>query len=682
MVKFLLLTIFVLLISGSGRAQSCTDQITGTSCTGNTLSANFNGGPLSKLIWSQNGVPVYVSDTVSSPASITIVAGNHGTGSGNNQFGFPAGGIALDNAGNIYVADIKNNRIQKWTPGSDVGITVAGGHGAGAAANQLSQPQDVFVDALGNIYIADAENSRIQKWAPGSSVGVTVAGGNGYGSAANQLTTPAGVYVDAAGNIYIADVYNYRVQKWRHGANSGITVAGGNGYGNGANQFTYAKDVVVDASGNVYVADVNTENGDEHRIQKWAPGALNGVTIAGGAGSNQFGYLLAISIDANNNIYAADNGISGTPVSRILKFAPGSNKGIVVAGGHSDGRDQLQFPTGVAIDQNFNIFVLDGVYNQRVQKYIPTNGIVNTTFIPTQAGKYKAEAYLKNGCIANSNTKNIFSIPARPDIKPVKQKGRGDLCGGGIDTFYVVPTEQLTQYTWTLPVKSTLISDNGDSIIIAVSPDFSKGKLIINAANFCGTAEADTLQLRSIPVRPNPITGPSRVYANQQNIQYSVEDDGLLYHWDITVGTIISGQNTAEIFVNWGAAAGLISVTASNDCGTSTAKEKTISLKNGPGNFAGQFSFENDDLKTNETILLSPNPAKNTVHLLFNATKSSTYILKIVNAEGKVVMQKNIPAIMGKNATELNIAALAPGIYFINLTGNFDTKKSVRLLKE
>lgn len=681
MVKYLLTLVFVLLISGSNHAQTCAVQVTGTSCTGNTLTANFNGGPLSKLIWSQNGVPVYVSDTISSPSSITIVAGNHGTGSGNNQFGFPAGGIALDNEGNIYVADTKNNRIQKWTPGSDFGITVAGGHGAGAAANQLSQPQDVSVDALGNIYIADAGNNRIQMWAPGSSVGVTVAGGNGYGSAANQFTTPAGIYVDAAGNMYIADVYNYRIQKWLRGANSGITVAGGNGYGNGANQFIYAKDVVVDASGNIYVADVNTENNDEHRIQKWAPGAQTGVTIAGGVGSNQFGYLLAIGIDANNNIYAADNGISGTPVSRILKFTPGSNKGIVVAGGHSDGRDQLQFPTGVAIDQNNNIFVLDGVYNQRVQKYIPTNGIVNTTFIPTQAGKYKAEAYLKNGCIANSNNKNVFTIPVRPDIKPVKPKGQGDICGGGIDTFYVMNTEQLTQYTWTIPFNSTIISNKGDSIILGMSPNFSKGKLLVNATNFCGIA-ADTLQLRSIPLRPNPITGPAQVYANQQNVQYSVEDDGLLYHWEITGGTLISGQNSPGILVNWGSAAGLISVTASNDCGTSTAKEKVVSIKNGLGNFAEQSSFENDDLKNNETILLSPNPAKNTVHLLFNATKSSTYILKIVTVEGKVVMQKNIPVIMGKNSIELNIAQLHPGIYFINLSGNFETKKSVRLLKE
>src|SRR5438132_1083687 len=124
------------------------------------------------------------------------------------------------------------------------GITVAGGNGQGSAANQLTHPAGVFVDASGNIFIADQYNNRIQKWAPRATDGITVAGGNVAGNAANQLNYPTGVFVDANGNIFVADAphpivlgnENNRIQKWAPGATQGSTVAGGNGYGSAANQ--------------------------------------------------------------------------------------------------------------------------------------------------------------------------------------------------------------------------------------------------------------------------------------------------------------------------------------------------------------------------------------------------------------------------------------------------------------
>ena len=76
---------------------------------------------------------------------------------------------------------------------SATGTTVAGGNGQGAAANQLNQPNHIYVDGSGNIYISDFLNHRIQKWAPGATSGTTVAGGNGSGSAANQLYRPSAI---------------------------------------------------------------------------------------------------------------------------------------------------------------------------------------------------------------------------------------------------------------------------------------------------------------------------------------------------------------------------------------------------------------------------------------------------------------------------------------------------------
>jgi sugar lactone lactonase YvrE len=204
------------------------------------------------------------------------VAGGNGVGSDPNQFYSPYS-VYVDINGNIFVADLQNHRIQKWTPGATQGITVAGGNGYGSAANQLYFPNSVYVDRNGNIFVADGNNHRIQKWTPGATQGITVAGGNGQGSVANQLNLPVGVFIDYNENIFVADRDNHRIQKWILGTTQGITVAGGNGQGSVANQLNVPVGVFVDYNGNIFVADK-----DNQRIQKWTLGATQGTTVAGG----------------------------------------------------------------------------------------------------------------------------------------------------------------------------------------------------------------------------------------------------------------------------------------------------------------------------------------------------------------------------------------------------------------
>jgi sugar lactone lactonase YvrE len=664
MKKTLLLPCVSMLFAFCGaHAQNCTVNITGTNCTGSQLTANTAGGTLSSLTWYHNGTNVFGADTVSSQASISVVAGNHGSGAGSSQFGFPAGGIAVDASGNIYVADVQNHRVQKWAPGAVTGITVAGGNGAGSAANQLNRPKDVFVDAGGNLYIADENNQRIQKWAPGATSGITVAGGNGAGSAAQQFNSPEGVYVDAAGNIYVADKYNYRIQRWAPGAASGVTVAGGNGFGSGADQFNYPVDVYLDAANNIYVADINTESSDYHRVQKWAPGAASGVTIAGGSG--QFGFLLAIYVDADGTLYTTDNGISGTPVSRVQKWLPGAGVGVTVAGGHSSGWDVLSYPTGVALS-NGAIYVLDGTTNPRVQKYIPTNGIVDRKFTPTQTGSYTVQAVFKNGCIAQSSAVVVRSIPGKPQIYPTQRGGTGNLCEGGIDTFFVAAWDDVTSYAWKIPASCTVVANKNDSIIISVPAGFTRGLLGVRGTNFCGAGTADTIQLLGKPLKPFKIYGPQQVFANQTNIAYSVDDNyNNTYNWIVPAGaTITSGQGTAGITVNWGASAGIVSVNASNACGTSARKALSVALKTGSIAAAQDAS----GLKTiSNNAQVFPNPAKAIVTIRFNAAKETKATIELQDLHGKVLMRKMTFINAGINNISLDISKYAGGMYFISV---------------
>jgi hypothetical protein len=338
--------------------------------------------------------------------------------------------------------------------------------------------------------VADVGNNRIQKWAPGASSGTTAAGGNGFGSSANQLAGPRALYVDGQGNIYIADTYNYRIQKWKPGAIKGVTVAGGNGMGSAPNQFNYPIDVYLDAAKNIYVADAYIEDASNHRVQKWAPGSTTGITVAGGNGegsnANQFGFLLSIYVDSAGTVYANDNGVSGKPISRVQKWNPGATSGITVAGGHSNGWDVLSYPTGIAFNNKGFMYVFDGVYNPRVQKYKPTNGVVDSTFSPSQPGSYTAVAGFKNGCVASSNGLVIRAIPSQPKIYATHKDGSGNLCDGGIDTFFVYAQDDITKYTWKIPSASSVVANLNDSIIISVPTGFTSGNLGVIGTNICG----------------------------------------------------------------------------------------------------------------------------------------------------------------------------------------------------
>ncbi len=300
-----------------------------------------------------------------SPAIGVVVVGGTGRGSAPNQLNEP-NNFFFDPAGNLYVADLGNNRIQKFAPGSTTGITVAGGNGYGPASNQLAWPTDVRMDALGNLYITDEMNNRVQKWAPGATTGITVAGGTGIGAAANQLNHPAGLWIDAAGNLYVSDQYNNRIQKFAPGATSGVTVAGradGVG-GSAADQLLGPNDIFIDASGNIFVADDYN-----HRIQKWAPGATSGVTVAGGNGfgdaDNQLNHSDGIFVDPSGNMYISDYGNN-----RVVKWTLGASSGVTVAGGNGAGpaANQLNGPVNVFVDARGNLYVSEA-YNDRILKF-------------------------------------------------------------------------------------------------------------------------------------------------------------------------------------------------------------------------------------------------------------------------------------------------------------------------
>ena len=216
-----------------------------------------------------SGAYVVAAYTFTTLAGLAGSAGSaDGTGSA-ARFYYPSG-VAVDSAGNVYVADTSNHTIRKVTPGGVV-TTLAGlagypgsADGTGSAA-RFTVPSGVAVDSAGNVYVADQSENTIRKVTPAGVV-TTLAGlagspgsADGTGSAA-RFDDPDGVAVDSAGNVYVADGNNATIRKVTP---SGVVttlagLAGSQGSDDGtgsAARFGWPWGVAVDSVANVYVAD-------------------------------------------------------------------------------------------------------------------------------------------------------------------------------------------------------------------------------------------------------------------------------------------------------------------------------------------------------------------------------------------------------------------------------------------
>jgi len=230
-------------------------------------------------------------------------------------------GMAVDGEGNLYIADRGAHRIFKRTPEGAM-IFFAGDGTPGFADGpgntaRFDHPSDIAVDVAGNLYVADELNHRIRKITPGGNV-TTIAGSNiaGFADAPlatnGQLLFPTGIAVDAAGtNIYIADRGNHRIRLVSGGALYTLAGNGTAGYVQGAAtsaQFRNPTGVAIDALGNVYVAD-----SDNHCVRLISGGTVStaagtGISgfLDGDAGIAQFSYPSDVVVDLDGRVLVAD----------------------------------------------------------------------------------------------------------------------------------------------------------------------------------------------------------------------------------------------------------------------------------------------------------------------------------------------------------------------------------------
>jgi sugar lactone lactonase YvrE len=264
-----------------------------------------------------------------------------GTADGTNQnagFYGPTS-IAIDGLGNLYVADGVNDTMRKITPvGTNWVVTtiagVAGPPGSADGTNgaaHFNYPSGVAVDAAGNVYVADTYNQTIRRavlvgtnWVVTTLAGLA-SQGPGAADGTNQVARfsfPTGIAVDSSGNLYVADNGSSLIRKIVHqGTNWVVTTIAGSFGGNmdGTNtdaQFNAPSGITMDASGNLYVADSGN-----NVIRKMTPVGTNWVTttLAGdpngnvggtdGTGTNAlFNGPNGVAVDSAGKLYVADMG--------------------------------------------------------------------------------------------------------------------------------------------------------------------------------------------------------------------------------------------------------------------------------------------------------------------------------------------------------------------------------------
>ena len=583
------------------------------------------------------------------PYTFTTIAGQNGggymDGAGTNTLFNQPTGIAVDNAGNLYIADGLNYVVRKITA-SGTTTTIAGqgqisgsydGIGTLALFGQLN---GIAIDSSGNLYVTDGTYNTVRK--------LTLSNGNYTTTTVVAktagLNNPNGIAVDSSGNIFIADTNNFVVRKVT-ASGTMTTLAGTVGKvgitdgSTAAALFGSPFGIALDSNGNLYVTDTSastlrkiTQAGTVTTIGGYAgaPGLVDGALspLVG-----QFSHLAAIASDSAGNCYISD-GNNGSYIRQI------SASGVVstLAGNNSPGGNDgtgssatFQNVKGITLDGLGNVYVVNSGTSTIRKGYSataltiitqPTNTSASVGFsaqlrvLASGSGNLNYQWYFNGSALTNSNaitgatsnTLNIASFNANEvgtyyvvvangstsvtsqsvsvviPISITSQPTSQAVISGNKATFSVTATGTAPTYQWYYN-GTALPSATLSTYTVANAQTANLGSYSVIISNTASSVTSQTVGLSLL--NPTISTQPQSATASLgSSVTLSVTTTGLgiSYQWYLNGTALPSATSASLVLTNLQATnAGNYSVTVTNIYGSVTSSIATLVVGNSPG---------------------------------------------------------------------------------------------------
>lgn len=641
--------------NGTGSCTATTYSTTGATCTVavkfTPLAPGLRTGAVEIFNGSTLLATTYISAvgigplaTVAPGATTTVSAGT---------LGQPAG-VAADAAGNLYIADAANNVVIKVAPGGTY-ATYAGGGSSGmgdggpATAATLSAPQDVAIDGAGNLYIADSGNNRVRVVSALTGLISTVAGGatpasgvgDGGPATSAELAAPSSVAIDGSGNLFIADQGNHRVREVAAGSGTISTVAGNgsagsSGDGGPATSATLSSPsgIALDAAGDLYIADsvnctVRMVSASSGAIQAVAGNGSCGDAGDGGAATSaELNQPNAVRLDAAGNLYVSDtaNGrvrlVVGT--SMITTIAGGGSQ--TTATGAISATSAALIPYGLTLDAAGNLYVASGGGAPSVDKV--SSGSASIAF-PTATAVGSSDTTDGIGTAMLLNTGNTTLSAVAPGLAPVadfaQQTGNGDDCTASFSlgsgntcalrfTFAPTASGALSE--------NFVIQDNSFQATLASQPSTTQTVALLGSG---GTTSAATTVTASAATATysgsnQPVTLAASVTStstvNAGTVTFTLMSGSAVIGAATTSGTVTNGAASVSYLLPGGTPAGSYTIdavynaaggfaTSSDTSHSLTINQAALEFDPAALNFSGQLVGSNSSPQT--LTLTNPN---------------------------------------------------------------------------
>jgi hypothetical protein len=294
-----------------------------------------------------------------------------------------------------------------------------------------------------------------------------------------------------------------------------------------------------------------------------------------------------------------------------------------------------------------------------------TTNVISVTFDPSFISGNISCAANNAGCQSNNRT----ITPRRAPAQPATIVGQQDnLCGGNPYLYSIPNVAGATSYTWTVPAGATFTNPTPNSCSVTFPNGMASGVVTVTADNSCGSSLPRTRTVTTAPVTSHSISSPTSVCANQTGLVYSVAaiNGATNIQWQVPTGaSIVSGQGTPSITVNWGSGSGNVRALAVNACATGQAVQQRVLVT--CRTETPEAAIENNAASENSIqFSIYPNPGTDRLTISINDEMvQGQKPVQILDVLGKQVWEGRLT----QNLTEVDMSNLPSGMYFIRIVG-------------